>query len=510
MMDAIPTIIRRLETAHVVSRDCDCACPDVVPVKSKRTIAPPYENLQLNSKLQSTPLSSGFWVVFTPSGDATSDGVAVLNEIAWDALTSFGNPDRNMLALSEWKEGWGQQVVDTVVSDFVELGFLTAPSPQKAALMEHASTLSAWLHITDRCNLRCSYCYFLHQRIDMTVETGQASIDATFRSAVRHGYQRVKLKYAGGEPLLRFPVVAELQRYALTVAERAGIDLEGVVLSNGTLLTEQIVQEIQDLNLHMMISLDGLHGGHNSQRSFANGRGSSEAVKSAIELALAWGLIPDISITISARNVNDLPSLLEWVLERDLPFGLNFYRENDLSVTHEDLRLEEDCIVAGMLAAYEVIEANLPSRSLLGSLIDRANLSAPHMRTCGVGHSYLVFDHKGKVSKCQMAMHETIASHSDEDPLQSVRQDESGIINLTVNQKDGCRECEWQNWCTGGCPLATYRATGRHDVKSPFCNIYRLYFRQWFDWKASGCYSTNSNALDMPFPPPELPIRSNS
>jgi len=31
-------------------------------------------------------------------------------------------------------------------------------------------------------------------------------------------------------------------------------------------------------------------------------------------------------------------------------------------------------------------------------------------------------------------------------------------------------------WCAGGCPLATYRATGRYDVKSPNCNIYRALF----------------------------------
>ena len=63
--------------------------------------------------------------------------------------------------------------------------------------------LSAWLHLTDRCNLRCSYCYLPHVREDMSSETGRAAIDAIFRSAIVNNFQQIKLKYAGGESLLR-------------------------------------------------------------------------------------------------------------------------------------------------------------------------------------------------------------------------------------------------------------------------------------------------------------------
>lgn len=42
--------------------------------------------------------------------------------------------------------------------------------------------------------------------------------------------------------------------------------------------------------------------------------------------------------------------------------------------------------------------------------------------------------------------------------------DEIGIQNLPVEEKEGCRTCEWKYWCTGGCSLATHRATGRYDV----------------------------------------------
>ncbi|NJL35273.1 MAG: radical SAM protein [Chloroflexaceae bacterium] len=339
-----------------------------------------------------------------------------------------------------------------------------------------AHTLVAWLHTTDRCNLRCDYCYLPHLPTDMTIETGQAAIDATLRSAQAHGYRRIKLKYAGGEALLRFPFVAELHRYAEHATHMHGIGLDGVVLSNGTLLTAAMVNELQALGLRLMLSLDGVGTAHDRQRSYANGRGSWEQVARAVDLALAYGLVPDISITVSGRNAADLPALVAWVLERDLPFGLNFYRENDYAASNADLRYEEQQMIEGMRAAYRVIEQNLPCRSLLASLVDRANLAVAHSRTCGVGQNYLVFDWRGQVAKCQMQMRQTVASAADVDPLAAVRADSAGIQNIDVKEKTGCRDCAWKHWCTGGCPLATYRATGRYDVQSPNCTIYRTLY----------------------------------
>jgi uncharacterized protein len=64
----------------------------------------------------------------------------------------------------------------------------------------------------------------------------------------------------------------------------------------------------------------------------------------------------------------------------------------------------------------------------------------------------------------------------DEDPLGIIQNDPRGIQNLPVDEKAGCRDCAWKYWCTGGCPLATFRATGRFDVQSPNCNIYRALY----------------------------------
>jgi uncharacterized protein len=267
-----------------------------------------------------------------------------------------------------------------------------------------------------------------------------------------------------------------MHQYARSLAVKHNLDLDGVVLSNGTLLTLEIIDALKLYDLRLMISLDGLGQYHDAHRPYASSRGSFTDVSDAIDLALSHGLIPHISVTISSRTADGLSDVTAWVLERNLPFSLNFYRENELSASQTDMQIDEQKIVDGMKAAFRVIENNLPRRSFLGGIVDRANLSSAHTHTCGVGQNYLVFDQHGHVAKCQMHIGKPITDAHVADPLAVIRADQTGIQNISVEEKEGCKTCEWKYWCAGGCPLATHRATGRYDVKSPNCNIYKALF----------------------------------
>ncbi len=352
---------------------------------------------------------------------------------------------------------------------------LIAPTDNSRIVKNH-NILTSWLHITDRCNLRCDYCYLPHLREDMTIDIGKASIDALFRSAKNNNYSHVKVKYAGGESLIKFDVIKELHSYAVRSSQYNEISLSGIILSNGTLLNSTMAKEIKLLNLSLMISLDGLGNVHDAQRRFTGGQGSFEAVKRGIMIALGEGVSPHISITVSGKNAYGLPELIQWILENNLTFSINFYRENELAFNLEDLKLDEEKIISGILAAYKVIENNLPRRSLLNGIVDRANLSSAHSHTCGVGNNYMVFDYKGMISKCQMQMKKPVTNVKVDDPLKLIQLDQLGIQNLHVNEKEGCKNCEWKYWCTGGCSLLTHSVTGRYDVKSPNCRIYKAIY----------------------------------
>lgn len=165
---------------------------------------------------------------------------------------------------------------------------------------------------------------------------------------------------------------------------------------------------------------------------------------------------------------NDITGQIE-----DLPFSLNFYRENDQAMKFGDLRYEEQQIIAGMQAAYQRIEHNLPDRPLLDGLLDRVQAQA-HGHTCGVGQNYVVITHEGTVAQCQMELAHAVTFEASSDLIPLVA---SGAIhNISVDEKEGCRTCEWRYRCSGGCPLMTLRSTGRVDIKSPNCHIYQTLY----------------------------------
>lgn len=466
--------------AKTIESDCACASTPCADISFSDLIGPWHAA----ANVQTFHLDDDWQGLYNPDGSAS---LAVLNRPAYALWSRFQPPQ----AIDD--ANFNPEELETL-RKMASVGLLLpqkAITPQPAPRTSHAALLSSWLHLTDRCNLDCAYCYLPHKREDMSLETGKAAVEATFRSAVKHGYRKVKFKYAGGEPLLRSPLIFALHRYAQELAKKHQIELDGVVLSNGTLLTDSLtpdslipdslvpdslIPDLQSLALRLMISLDGVGEWHDVQRSYVGGRGSFKDVAEAVELALAHGLVPDISITVSGRNAAGLPETVAWVLERELPFSINFYRQNDFSVGQQDLALEEEQIIAGMMAAFQVVERNLPEHSLLASLTDRANLALAHERTCSVGDSYMVFDQHGRVAKCQMKMDQPVADASTQDPLALIQADQIGIQNLSVGEKESCRVCEWKYWCTGGCPLETYRATGRYDLKSPNCNIYKALF----------------------------------
>jgi len=469
-----PQIIVRKDSVDVGrSGQCDCACASTAPsspMPSAKTSL--VERYQIPSPIVAG-LNGNYWAIHLPH---LQPGPAALNHIALTLTRHFDKPRLFDSIPTIWRQAWGEETIQDALEQMVTLGLLMPEGCTAPVLTETSISLTAWLHVANACNLRCSYCYLDPTPAEMSPQVGQQAVEAVFRSALAHDFPAVKLKYAGGEPTLRFPLVVDLHRHATDLAEQHGLELDSVVLSNGVALTTQVIEAMQSLGLRLAISLDGLGPYHDCQRHFADGRGSFEAVARTIDRALSAGLIPDISITISGRNASGLPKLMTWVMERDLPFSLNFYRENDQSASQTDLRLEEKRIIEGMLAAYKVIEEKMPERCLLASLADRANLATPHLRTCSVGHSYLVIDHRGRVAKCQMDISNTVTTIHDPDPLARVRESSDGIRNLSVEDKAECRDCQWRYWCAGGCPLQAYRATGRYDAKSPHCAIYRALY----------------------------------
>ncbi len=138
------------------------------------------------------------------------------------------------------------------------------------------------LEVTEACNLRCHYCVYsggyphtrTHGTRHMDWPAAKAAIDLL--NARHHGIKdgRPNVGFYGGEPLLRFDFIKRCVEYAESLAWDGPSGVSFNMTTNGTLLTDGIIDFILAHNVTPTISLDGPQSEHDRHRVFPDGRGS--------------------------------------------------------------------------------------------------------------------------------------------------------------------------------------------------------------------------------------------
>jgi len=336
--------------------------------------------------------------------------------------------------------------------------------------MDNIHKIGAWLHLSDACNLSCSYCYLPHEPITMKIEVARGAIDKLFEMAIKYKSKEIDIKYAGGEPFYAFDTIIEIDSYAKELANRYGIKYNGRIITNGTMLSANKIDLIEQANLSLTISIDGL-GEYNNQRLYTNKKSTIEDIIDNIELCLSKGFYPTINIVVGEYNIDGLPDFTKWLLEKNLKFAFSLVRNHQYS--QEFIALEEQKIIDGLLKTFEMIEANLPSYPLVHLIADKINPLFAHNKTCGAGENYLVFNPKGEISKCHMELNKSVSNYLSLDPISDIKKDTKFVKSFDIDTIDECKVCDIRYFCTAGCPIETHQQTGFYNRKSPNCNIYK-------------------------------------
>ena len=303
-------------------------------------------------------------------------------------------------------------------------------------------------------------------------ETGQHAIDRLVDLATRHNYSALQVKYAGGEPTINLPAVWATHNHAVRRTAEAGLKLKEVLLTNGVDLSDTTLGLVAKAGMRLVISLDGGPAAHNKTRNRPDGSQTYDSVVSTIDRALAHGLRVDISITLTALNLDGVPDAVAFALNRSLPFSLNFYRECHTGqkmarAVLSHLQPDPDRLIQ-IVGQVLALADQHPSYPLpFTGILDRARLDVPHHYPCSAGRDYLAIDPTGRVAACQMLLTEPWADLEDTDPLTTVRRCGETTFKSVLDRPD-CRHCQWQTACSGGCPLL--RQTPLHHS---YCRVYR-------------------------------------
>jgi uncharacterized protein len=332
-------------------------------------------------------------------------------------------------------------------------------------------SISCWMHLSNSCNLACSYCYIHKSPGDMSLETGKLIIDKIIKSCQANNISKINLKFAGGEPLLRFDLLIKLAGYSQKMS--AGIDFTYTILTNGALITQQIADYIKNHKISLGISLDGIGVVNDSCRFDRFGKGSFNKVIKGLNILRSSGIEPFVSTTISNSNYLGLFDLTRFFIDNDYYFRYSLERNFE---TGAPTMLEHSReLIESLHKCYDYIEGNLPERDItnIHSFCD-VNFKVPSDRSCGAGYNFFAVGHDRKLGFCGQGLSKPFSTlNEDDDILSLVRSADSELVATRASDYPSCNKCIWNKSCAGGCPQQTKAIYGKYNHPSPYCEVYK-------------------------------------
>ncbi len=363
--------------------------------------------------------------------------------------------------------------------------------------MKNYLFVSTSLHIfvvTNVCNLSCIYCQAqsagTHIHGTMSEETGRLAVDFALQSPA----QNLTFEFQGGEPLFNFKTIKAIIEYAEEVKGSKTVDY--TVVSNLTLLSDEILDFLLSHNVSISTSIDGPERIHNANRHTKANAGSYRAAISGIEKIRSRGASCGAIQTTTRFSLSHAKEIVHEYYDLGID-GIFLRPLTPLGFAKEEWEMigysAEEYLDFYKEALCEILLLNSQGRSFpeyharyfLKKILRGVSDNYMELRSpCGASIGQLAYYYDGGIYTCDEARMLS-ESGDDEFRLGDVYHDSfSSIVNSgkcratcaasVLEGIPGCCDCVYQHYC-GVCPVINFAhnkdpfAKHAHDYR---CKIY--------------------------------------
>ena len=187
----------------------------------------------------------------------------------------------------------GSDIQDTL-RELIALELVSDGSPLTPEIalkqVERTALNTVVLNVNTGCNLSCTYCY--KEDLDkpsagkkMSTATAEASVEMLLKESPDE--QRYSVVFFGGEPLSNRPLIEHMVAYCERRFAEAGKQVEFIMTTNATLLTEEIIDWLNAHRFGLSISIDGPKTVHDRNRITVGGQGTYDVVRRKVDMLLS-------------------------------------------------------------------------------------------------------------------------------------------------------------------------------------------------------------------------------
>lgn len=259
------------------------------------------------------------------------------------------------------------------------------------------------ISVNTQCNYACKYCYFFnpdnHIVSEPSLRTDEIMqiLSNAFDYHKKYNFEKkIKINFVGsGEPLLNWKVIADAV-IAFGKRNPNQTRLRFYTVTNASLLTHRVVEQMKYLGVFPSVSLDGPIDIHNAHRIFHSGKGTFDLTMRGIEILRESGVEIAINTTLNRVLLENLEVYFDFIVEQkfnkvifdrlvDAPHNIDVITYAEYYDFLETLRIikEErkmDWLEIGNLEAYRRNLAGIPDQvcTMFGS-------------SCGAGSHFLIY-----------------------------------------------------------------------------------------------------------------------
>lgn len=354
------------------------------------------------------------------------------------------------------------------------------------------------LHLTDRCNLACRYCYARPGTADMTLATALAAIDECTRGAENPG-----VIFFGGEPLLREDLIFDV----IAVCERhTPHRFHYKVTTNGTLVTPAFLARAAAARLHVAVSCDGAPPTQDRHRVTAAGEGSSAALLPRLEAVLATQPYAPVMMTVNPDTAADFAENVRFLRARGAAYvisSVNFAADWDAAAWRRLKRAYRQ-LAAWYLDAYRREE------KFYFAAFDKriaTRIWPGRGASCQLGKRQVSVAPDGTYYPCvQFVGRPEFAIGRVGEGIDAARR--GCIFERNERAKPSCAGCALLGRCNNRCGCLNFSTTGSLDAVPPFFCAHERFLVPLADSLAETLYAERNAMFLQRHYNPAFPVLS--
>ena len=319
-------------------------------------------------------------------------------------------------------------------------------------------------HLSEACNLRCKHCYQEnHVPVQLPYEDLLKTLNQ-YRKLLKETGCKGHINLTGGEPLFCPHLFKLLDEF------KKDKDLYSfAILTNGTLLTDEIAKKIASYNpWFIQVSLEG----GKKTNDFVRGEGTYEKIGEAIKLLRKYGIWVSVSFTATKLNYKEYPTVVDYVEEmggsavwsdRYIPLGDQ--RDQDFIMNLEETQEWMDIMFEKRKQQHR--EGKKTIVSMQRALQFSRTGEEPY--ECTAGWGLLTVMENGDIVPCRRMPIVVGNIHTDE--MIDLYRNHPVLLDLkkaTIPKE--CIKCKDANACRGGLKCLTYALTKSYKLKDQGCD----------------------------------------